>query len=334
MSFLKKKWVRWVLVIGFGVGGVSIWTLCRPASDGVVAALPPPPTECSVEPRIEKAVAVPAAELFANKTNRTVTVVEIPEQTQLPSRSVAQGVDSHSYDEKTLKVIRGLSYPLSDEDYWALAERLLTPQSGRDADYRQHEYAVRNEIMLALAHDTTRLADSINILTAVYDEPRQGDVMRGYALQHLTSVCIDNEAALMEEQAERVVQTLAVAVEDRSRGTIASTGLVGLQELSLEQPQLVPADTVRYEAMKLLQDSSVGYTSAISALQISAELQEIAAVPFARQAAFDSDANWGLRVSAVYALSQLDHSRDLELLADDPDKFVRRAVGLALAKQK
>ncbi len=54
----------------------------------------------------------------------------------------------------------------------------------------------------------------------------------------------------------------------------------------------------------------------------------------ARQAAFNSSADWVLRMSAVYELRQLGQTAGLENLLNDSDKNVSRAARMALNAQR
>lgn len=256
------------------------------------------------------------------------------ERTEIPS-DVAQFILSPGdFVKRRNQAIYGLPQNLTDTDYLALCAYLLVPQPGKDVDFRQHEYALRNYIMGALSLDQDRIAETVDVFTRIAQDERQGDVLRGYALQHLAGLHLEYQGKLDPQDIQNIVQELSAFLSDRSQGTLASAALVGLQEVSRMNPEDVSPQVVKASALVLLKDDSAGAMSHISALQICAELKADEAIPFARKAAFDAQADWGLRVSAVYALGQLDKAHGLESLLNDPDKQVRTAVLAALEKGK
>lgn len=245
---------------------------------------------------------------------------------------VALIVNQGSASERTEAALSLAHGSLNQGGFNTLRDYLLQPQSGKDRDFRQYEYGLRNYIMNALALDPHRTSEAISAFSEIYQDEAQGDILRGYALQHLAMVYMEHGADLSGGDTTRMLAVFEEAVANRSHGTLASTALVCMHEVSMLDASVIPPARVRRAAMNLLQDPVSGFMSRISALQISAETGIREAVPYARDYAFDASRNWGLRVSAVYALGELDGARGLEALLKDSDKHVQTAALAALKK--
>ena len=288
--------------------------------------------------------------VFPDSAAETGAAVKQPDAVEphtQPSGESSAPVQTAELDQVMKVVLTGTDYnrriqaTLRDEpdtvrpqDYKALASYLLTPQDGEDGDFRQHEYALRNRMMDMLRSDTNRLSETICAFVSVYETPRQGDVMRGYALQHLASVYMDHPGTLAEADKQRILSAFTTALTDTSGGTVAGTALVGLHEAARADSKTVSGGEVEAAAMKLLQSPESGTLSKIAAFQICGERKVSAAAGAARQAAFDSSADWVLRMSAIYALGQLGQTAGLETLLNDSDKNVSRAAQAALSTQR
>ncbi len=248
--------------------------------------------------------------------------------------AVREVLEGDSYTDRLRAVKYDMPESLEAREFQGLEDYLLVPQTGRDGDFRQHEYALRNYMMDALRGEESRTGETIGTLVSVYADESQGDVMRGYALQHLASVYIGNVSKLSAADKSRIVKTFKAALADTSAETLAGTALLGLQDASRWDPDTVSPSMVGHAAMGLLQSDASGTLSKISAFQICGELKRKAAAPYARETAFDPSADWVLRMAAVYALSQLGETTGLETLLNDSDKHVAKAVAVALNAQR
>jgi hypothetical protein len=249
-------------------------------------------------------------------------------------QTMAVIIEATDYERRIQATINDLPETLDAECAQALERALLTPQDGKDGDFRQHEYALRNFMMDALRAQTNRLPETISSLMDIYQNERQGDVMRGYALQHLCSVFLDNAQTLSSADKQRMVDTFAEALADTSGGTIAGTALVSLHEAARADSGVVSGHTVESAALKLLNASDSGTLSKISAFQICGERKVGSIAQLARETAADETADWVLRMSAVYALGELGQTDGLSPLLNDSDKNVSRAVRIALNAQR
>lgn len=250
-----------------------------------------------------------------------------------PASAIVQTILGDGDCAGRMRLAMDLPQTLGESDYKALGGYLLESQPGRDRDFRQHEYGLRNYIMDAMVADPGKVPQTIAMLSDIFHNERQGDIMRGYALQHLTAIYMQHAENVSAGDAARIIAVLHDAVGDATQGTLASTGLVGLREVSMMDASAVPESMVRREALALLRSDETGFMFRISALQICSEIHATEAIPFARRFAFDPEANWGLRTSAVYALGELGATRGMDTLLNDSDKHVRNAALAALGKR-
>ena len=300
-----------------------------------------------------------ACALHADRRLRPVSAPSAPEQAPVPSavksetdgvlptddglapqplppadQSVKTMIQSTDYNRRIRVAVNDLPEQLGAENYAAVETYLLTPQDGKDGDFRQHEYALRNFMMDALRADPDRIPETISTLIDVYKNDRQGDIMRGYALQHLCSVYLDHSRTLSTGDKQRIIETFSAALSDTSGETLAGTALIGLHEASRADSAAVSGKEVEADAMKLLNTPESGTLSKISAFQICGERKVSGAEKPARKTAMDTSADWVLRMSAVYALGQLGQTDGLEPLLNDSDKNVSRAARIALNAQR
>jgi len=258
-------------------------------------------------------------------TDDGLTLAKLP-----PVEETIETILHHTdYDRRIHASVYDLPHTLTPTHSLALDQALLTPQDGQDADFRQHEYALRNYIMDALRTQIDRLPETISTFIAVYQNKRQGDVMRGYALQHLCSVYIDHDKTLSVEEKQRILNTFTDALNDTSKGTLAATALVGLHEAARSDSETVLGKAVERAALKLLQSPDSGALSKLSAFQICGERKVADATPMARKIALDTSADWGSRIGAIYALGQLRKLDGLESLLNDTNQNVSRAARMA-----
>lgn len=248
--------------------------------------------------------------------------------------SIKTMLESSSYKQRIQTAVYDLPETLGGKEASAVEAYLKTPQDGKDGDFRQQEYALRNYMMDALRANTDRLSETISTFVDVASDNRQGDVMRGYALQHLCSVYIDNFRTLSGEDKREIIDTFSLFLNESSAGTVAGTALIGLHEASRADSTSVAGKAVETAALKLLQNSESGALSKISAFQICGERKTAGVAQLARKTALDTSADWVLRMSAVYALGQLGQTDGLESLLNDPDKNVSHAARVALNTQR
>ena len=198
-----------------------------------------------------------AVEVVEASGSAEVASVDIPDSLSVHA-SISRVIAKGRYKDRKHALDHELPEDLSAADYKALKDYLLTRPDGKDADFRQHEYAIRNYIMDALRTDKSRLPEALDAFISISSNEDQGDVMRGYALQHLMMVYIDRSQTLVDTDRQRAVETFTAALEDTGGGTIAGTALIGLQEASRADPASVSESSVASAAHKLLHSEEAG----------------------------------------------------------------------------
>uniref|UniRef100_UPI0035647F98 HEAT repeat domain-containing protein n=1 Tax=Pontiella sp. TaxID=2837462 RepID=UPI0035647F98 len=279
----------------------------------------------------------------------TAVVPENPADEEACAESVQEAPGKYAHDPARLSpaVLRMLD-PDAKRRHWLSINKLPGEKSADErkalmgylvqnpvgeANYLSVEYAVRNFIMDVLREQPGGLSDAVDTFAEVYGETAQGDTMRGYALQHLASVYIDNPGTLAEADKGRVVDIFREALSENDFGTIASTALIGLREVSrVESARVTDAEVAR-SAQALLEDAESCAEARMTALQICGELKLPSAVGSAREWAADSSQNWGVRLAAIYLLGETQSGKtDLEQLVLDENENVRIAATAALRK--
>lgn len=244
--------------------------------------------------------------------------------------SVQKTIAGNSYEERIHHVVYDLPKMLSQHDYKALAGYLLQPQDGKDGDFRQHEYALRNYMMDALREVNESLSETTEILIAVYADQEQGDIMRGYALQHLSSLYLDHLDSLSDGDRRNIIHTLKEAMNNLDQGTIPSTALISLQDISRWDPAKLSPAIVKHYTMNVLRQNNAGTLALISAFHVAGERKWGAVSSYARKTAFDAQSDPILRMSAIYALGEIGETLGLEKLVNNTNKQIKTAATLAL----
>ncbi len=274
------------------------------------------------------------AETDTKQTETVLAPAEIATEQVHASVQVQAVTGGGLRDESIRTAVYDLPENLNSADYRALKNYLLNPQDGKDGDFRQQEYALRNYMMdaLRLRAGKDRLSETADAFVRIYKEEQQGDVMRGYALQNMMLLYIDNPAALADENKQQILETFADALSNTDGGTIAATALIGLHEVSRTDPSSVSAEEVGTAALKLIESKNSGTLSRLTAFQICGELKQKEALPAARASALNPSADWGERIGAIYALGQLGATDGLDALLNDSNENIRNAAQAALKR--
>lgn len=286
----------------------------------------------------------------------TPGAVQIKEVADLPPEAESVGdtevdsvetLDAQEPDRPVPPLIAAVTDPDNPRRKWLAVHELPGQHTAADtallaaylvdnpigaAEYMGEEFAHRNYIMDVLREQVDSWPLVVDSLVRIYEEPRQGDVLQGYALQHLASLYIDNPQALPDTLKQRIIETFRGALPQREEGTLASTALIGLHEIErVDDAAAVTAREIERAVMDLLLDPASGNLARISALQIAGERGLTEAIPEARRRAVDPGQDWVVRMAAVWVLGQSGTNSDLiRQLADDPDENVRNAARSAL----
>jgi hypothetical protein len=228
----------------------------------------------------------------------------------------------------------GLSGKRTAGEIQALSVYLTERPVGGGAHWSR-EFGHRDVLMNILRAQSQNRDQAISTFTRVYQDPRQGDTLRGYALQHLALLYRGNSRDLTRGQREQILATLHAALPERTAGTLASTALVGLQEIASVASSGVASDDVSALALDMMRDPAANALTRISALHIAGENKLAAAEDDARRMAHDPAQDRAVRMAAIWALGQLGAQETvLQRLTNDPDPFIRGAASASLARTK
>ena len=220
----------------------------------------------------------------------------------------------------------------------ALIDYLLQQLPDMDSDRRAAEYELRNNMLNKLREYSSDPGAVTEALLKIYRDPAQGDVLRAYAVQHMSGWVRTGAPAPGER--EQLLAAVRDAAGKVNNPAIGGAGLIALREVG-------PKEDAGAFAMKALASGSACPESRISAFQVCAELGVESAVEPARTALADRNAPGILRMSAVHALARLGGPADERLLRElaasgsgqsggrlDGDELVRNAARLALASRQ
>lgn len=304
---------RIVLFVALGAGGLLAWWLARPGESSRTEpppAVAPPAVVPDVPPTAKAEVAPPTGDALIE----AITNMDNPRRRQL-ARLALSG-------KRTAGEIQALRVYLTER-----------PVGG--AAHWSREFAHRDVLMNTLRAQSQNRDQAISTFTRVYQDPRQGDTLRGYALQHLALLYRDASRELTQGQREQILVTLRGALPERADGTLASNALVGLQEIASVDSTGAASDEVSALALEMMRDPSANALTRISALQVAGENKLGAAEADARRMADDPAQDRAVRMAAIWTLGQLGaHETDLQRLTNDPDPFIRGAASASLARTK
>jgi hypothetical protein len=232
----------------------------------------------------------------------TPATVQTPAQT---SASVQAIVNGPSFQQRE-QAIRLLTGRLADVDRQSLYDFLR--QAGPE-DREQSGQVLKNELLNALCELSPPPAGLRELLTQIYQDTSQDEVVRDYAVQHLAAFYRQMAgAAVMDAPSQadellRTRQTLADALNNTD-GSLAGTALLGLSQLSAAGYPGVDPDPIRAAALKLAGNGGAGELSRITAFQVCASLNVTNALPFIAGAARQGE-TVPVAISAIAALGAL-----------------------------
>jgi hypothetical protein len=221
-------------------------------------------------------------------------------------------VDDKADIEQRIIAASRLPSRLTDADWRELKGFLLRPDS---LDNEQLSQVLKNELMdkLCLMNPVPNGLGSV--LSQIYQNGEQNEVVRDYALQHLATLDIEvaqngGTAMSREEQSDQKVLWSAI---NEAGDSIAGTALLGLVRLSQQPKARVDEKMISTTALGLANDAAAGELTQITAYQVCAQLNLQDALPTI-EAAAQSGQTIPVQISAIGALGQLGGTNDIPLL--------------------
>lgn len=239
-----------------------------------------------------------------------------------------------------LKAIHSLKKNLNYEEITALYSFLKSRPTSAEKNI-PGLHVVKNDILNALRDQTVSPAGLTDTMIAIYHDPKQDNVTRDYAIQHLISwyeqgaidavTAKEKIQAVLTEASGSDASSLGEAVQKNS--SIAGTALLGLHRLSVLD-SMFNSTEIGQAALRLAQASDTPIATRITALQICAEREIKQALPTLESLVQISE-NIPLRISAIAALGQLGGKEQavfLRQLESCPNEKLRTASQIALRK--
>jgi hypothetical protein len=256
----------------------------------------------------------------------SVEWLPVPSPTTLALRRIV-GSDAATLAER-LQAVRELGPELTRDQIAALQVFLKAPPPGDDG--LEQFRALKNDVLNVLRQQATPAAGVTELLAAVFRDPAQDAVLRGYALQHAV-IWYEQGASDVPDGRERIRALLSEAAREKSN--LAGTALLGLHRLS-EHDGALDAGEINRAAMRLVQAEETDPASRLTAMQVCAERGLTEALPVIESLAAAS-ACVPLRLSAIAAVGRLGGQAQVRLLGrveKEQDAVMREGARLALRK--
>jgi hypothetical protein len=273
----------------------------------------PPPAETVKVETVNPTIAAPQAIPF--HPVKLVTVTARPPLGQsmkavLPDWSVVQTIadDNASYEER-LNAIRHLSSHLSDEDWKGLQQFLLKPDG---LDKGQLGQVIKNELLDTVCAMNPPPAGLGDVLTQMYRDQQQDEVIRDYAVQHLTPYYEQMAGQPDSAKPNQAVQDVLWEAVNETSDSIGGTALLALQQLSQHYPGFDQAK-ITTTALQMAGDNNATELAHITAFQVCAQLGTADALPVVLRAAQNGE-TISVKMSAIGALGLLGGSEQIPFL--------------------
>ena len=240
--------------------------------------------------------------------------------------------------EERLEIVRGVRDGVSRME----AEDLLGLMDHRPTGAGQEEWwVILNEIMDQLGKNGVQTTTFCDRLVELAADPSQPEVVRDYAIQHLSNlvapVVPDRAEGLDDVRKLAGIKAISAAIKDPSGSytTVPGTGLLALAEISsrvdrsLTQP--VWKDLQSFLLPLIEGRSDAGLPVRTSAIQAVALNGEDAYLPAIRNIAGGEAVSPSLRLSSIAALGLYGRSEDVPILerlsaAGHPYQYAAKAA--------
>lgn len=251
-------------------------------------------------PFVAPAHVLPTPTLMVSNENVSVAVNEI----------LDQNADCHFRD----RAIQELGGKLSDSDRETLYQFLREHLSGDDQQLGQ---VLKNDLLNALCVMQPPPDGLRQLLTDIYQDSGQNEVLRDYAVQHLAafyrqmSMATGLDPTVQNSELEQTQDVLWEAVNETST-SIAGTALLGLSQLYQQGWPGLNSQKIADTAMRLASDNGDELTQ-MTAFQVCASFDVTNALPTVL-ASVRQPFTESVQISAIAALGQLGGANEEPLL--------------------
>jgi hypothetical protein len=234
-----------------------------------------------------------------------------PQVADLQKQILAISDNPTSYQEQ-IRMFRERVAGLEHVKSASLAQFLSHPSTN---DSNPWMLSFKDEVMNQLALSQEDWV--AELFGKIYDDKRQNEVIRDYAVQHLVDFFLRksliNPGELSEKQADLLSRVLKEAAGETGT-TIAGTALLGLSRLVEAFPSL-DREEIAMMASQVVADLSASTVARISAIQACARLSADEALPSIGQAAEQGE-SISIRASAIAALGMMNQTNAITWLQE------------------
>jgi hypothetical protein len=212
------------------------------------------------------------------------------------------------------KAARTLSLNLADSDEKKLMTFLRTKQPEDDA---QAGHVLKSDLMDALVAQESIFPDLAGSLSAIYRDTAQHEVIRDYAIQHLSMLSerLEEPAgldAVTVQSQKKLIQEVLWEASGTLNTSIAGTAMLGLARMA-ESDDTVDANKLGAAALQAATDPATQEATRIAALQLCGRLQLKSSLPLLASLA-ETGGSPMVRISAIGALGYVGGRTELRLL--------------------
>jgi len=294
---MKLKQSIIITMAALAAGGWWLWTQHRSQLVAQQAATQVSPTS-TPQPKGPLPANVPKMVTIRSKPSGVPVLALSP---ATPTWSAVQKVlNGQAGYEGRIAAINSLTGRLTADD-WAVLKRFLLTPDKQDKD--QLGQSIKNRLMDVLCAQTPPPEGLLDVLAKIYRDNLQDDVVRDYAIQHVTAyyeqVATRGNAVGEKEDVESL---LWEAVNETS-DSIGGTALLALKRLSQEYPNFNQGK-IAEAALQMAGNSTASDLTHITAYQVCAQLGVKDALP----EVFTAAQNAGTipeKMSAIAALGLL-----------------------------
>jgi hypothetical protein len=237
----------------------------------------------------------------------------VPSQVLSPATSdwaaAQQIVDTRAGYEERMMAVNSLSGHLTDAD-WAVLQPFLLKPDGLDKD--QLGQVIKNRLLDMLCAQNPPPTGLGDVLAQMYRDHQQDDVIRDYALQHLTAYYEQMATQGDSAGTRQDIQNVLWEAVNETSDSIGGTALLALKRLSQEYPGF-DQGKIAATALQMAGNSTVGELTHITAFQVCAQLGTADALPVVLQTAQNGE-TIPVKMSAIGALGLLGGPEQIPFL--------------------
>lgn len=228
--------------------------------------------------------------------------------------------------------VHALSTDMAVEDVNGVLELLNSKFDEQDALSILEVNAVKNDALDKLIRQKKMHDGLSQRISEMFHDRRQDTLWRDYCIQHLQMLHeakwpTGRPSDIDQVDAALIKATYWEAVEE-SDSTIAGTALIGLERISLRDPDYNRPKIAR-KALAMAGDETCSLASRIAAVQVCVKMSASGVLPIARAILRDRKSSTPLQMACVAALVAMGSEADdglLDSIEKTGSPYVRRSV--------